>query len=307
MPTGHTKRDTLFELVEAAVHASADQRHAWAVSLDADEIRRFADRARALDVTDPGDRELTVSCGAALYNLRVVSRLHGLDATVADGGSADVPTVEVRPSAAPADRRLAEAVDLRRTHREGFRDEPVPEGLAQRLTAAVAEEGALAVVADEDLRVAVADLVAQGDRLHYAGGRWRRELASLVRPRRRGDGVAGPDPSVRPVRSGVSAFDVGARAARHDRELAMSAPLLVVIATAGDTSADWLRAGEGLEHLLLEAADAGLQGSYLNQPCQLPELRDRLRSLLPGAPFPQLIVRIGFPADAVAHREGDGS
>lgn len=295
MPTSHTKRDTLFELVEAAVRSPAGPgAPSWSVTLDAEEIERFADRARTLAVTDPDDRELTISCGAALYNLKVTSRAHGLEADVRLGAGPEqgIASVEVRPSSAPGDHRLADAIDLRRTVRQGFRGDPVPDGLTGRLVAAVAEEGAVAVVAEDELRVAVADLVAQGDRLHYAGRRWRREVASLVEPRRRPDGAAAAV-----ARRIVSALDVGARAAQHDRDLAVSAPLLLVVATAGDTSADWLAAGEGLEHLLLEAAAAGLQGSFLNQPCQLPELRERLRDLLPGNAYPQVVVRIGFAAE----------
>ena len=33
-----------------------------------------ADRTRALPVVDPDDRELTISCGAALFNLRAAAR-----------------------------------------------------------------------------------------------------------------------------------------------------------------------------------------------------------------------------------------
>ena len=306
MPTGHTKRDTLFELVEAAVKApSGDQSRPWALSLDDEEIRRFADRARALSVDDPDDRELTISCGAALYNLRVASRSHGLEADVriesgTDGAEARA-TVEMRPSSAPADHRLEDAIELRRTLRQGFRDERVPESLVERLVAAVAEEGAVAVVPDGTLRTEVADLVAEGDRLHFASRRWRRPLVWRTRPQRE----AGDPDDPTATRHLVSAFDVGARAARHDRELALSAPLLMVIATSADSSADWLGAGEGLEHMLLEAAAAGLQGSFLNQPCQIEELRGRLQELLPGHPFPQLIVRIGF-LDAPPDRH-DGS
>ena len=304
MPTRHTKRDTLFEIVEAAVAPSADNPRGWSVALDPDEVRRFADRARELAVSDPDDRELTIGCGAALYNLRLVSRLHGLEATVDTGAAAGTAQVEVRTSSVAADHRLADAIDLRRTCREGFRDEPVPHGLAERLAAVVAEEGATAVVADGPLRARIAELVAEGDHLHFAVRRWRRELASLIHPLHRSDRAAHPAASVPTGRVGASALEIAARAARHDRVLAMSAPLLMVIATPGDTSADWLKAGEGLEHLLLEAADAGLQGSFLNQPCRTPELRDQLRTLLPGDQCPQVIVRIGFPDEAASQEPG---
>ena len=37
----------------------------------------LADRTRALPVNDPEDRELTISCGCALFNLRVAAAAAG--------------------------------------------------------------------------------------------------------------------------------------------------------------------------------------------------------------------------------------
>jgi hypothetical protein len=39
-----------------------------------DGVELFADRTRALSVVDPDDRELTMSCGAALSQLRLAIR-----------------------------------------------------------------------------------------------------------------------------------------------------------------------------------------------------------------------------------------
>jgi hypothetical protein len=51
-----------------------------------------------------------------------------------------------------------------------------------------------------------------------------------------------------------------------DKELAETAPALLVLGTEGDAPSDWLAAGQAMERVLPEAADCGVSASYLNQP-----------------------------------------
>jgi hypothetical protein len=84
-----------------------------------------------------------------------------------------------------------------------------------------------------------------------------------------------------------------------DRELVTRSSLLLLV-TADDDRSSLAQAGEVLERLLLTLTCAGLQYSFLNQPIEVPELRDHLRKLA-GADRPaQLLLRIGSAA-AAAH------
>jgi hypothetical protein len=58
---------------------------------------------------------------------------------------------------------------------------------------------------------------------------------------------------------------------------------------------DWIHAGEALEHVLLHAAGHGVQAGFLNQPCQVDQLRTRLADLINRDGSPQLILRLGRP------------
>jgi hypothetical protein len=50
----------------------------------------------------------------------------------------------------------------------------------------------------------------------------------------------------------------------------------------------------------LHACASGLQASFLNQPLHLPELREQVARMVPGAGVPQLILRLGRPVDELA-------
>jgi hypothetical protein len=72
--------------------------------------------------------------------------------------------------------------------------------------------------------------------------------------------------------------------------------VVTVLHTPGDRRDDWLRGGEALMRLLLAAAADGYAASYLNQPLELPGLRQQLRDELRLAGWPQMILRLGRPA-----------
>ncbi|HEX8385847.1 MAG TPA: nitroreductase family protein, partial [Rubricoccaceae bacterium] len=59
-------------LVRYAVLApSARNTQPWRFHVAGNTLELWADRTRGLPVVDPAGRELTISCGAALYHLRL--------------------------------------------------------------------------------------------------------------------------------------------------------------------------------------------------------------------------------------------
>ena len=67
---------------EAILSPSSHNTQPWRFRTSDTAIDVFADRTRALPVNDPEDRELTISCGCALFNLRAAAAAHGLGVTV---------------------------------------------------------------------------------------------------------------------------------------------------------------------------------------------------------------------------------
>jgi hypothetical protein len=79
---------------------------------------------------------------------------------------------------------------------------------------------------------------------------------------------------------------------------------LVLLCTPGDTPADWLRAGEALERVLLEVTRNGFSASPLTQVTEVPSARAQLRAELGLAnSYPHLLLRIGrAPATPASRR-----
>ncbi len=293
----------LHALVRAAsVAPSSHNTQPWLFRIDGTTVELLADRTRALPVNDPEDRELTISCGCALFNLRVAAAAASLHADVAllpDPADADLlARVRLAPAVStPPDAGLLAAMAERRTWRERFAATAVDPEALRTLAEAVTGEGATLITLDTaDRRLAATALVAEGDAVLWANPSWRRELAAWMHPRRRGDGLALPALAVPVAQMVVRSFDMGHGVAAKDRQLADESPVLAVLATDADTPRDWLAAGQALQRLLLQGVRLGLQASYLNQPLQVAALRPRLQQLTGQPGHAQLLLRIGVPA-----------
>lgn len=299
--------DQIKSLLSYAVLApSSHNTQPWQFEIADGSVSMYADRIRALPANDPDDRELTISCGCALMNLRAAAAHAGVSAALditPDSGDDDLLAVisfKKQDSLSMDDAALFKSIEGRRTYRKRFASRAVPSAILESLSATASEEGAwLEVIESEEDRQKVAGLVSEGDSIQWSNPSWRRELAAWMHPRRRGDGLTVPGFVAPIAKVVVRTFDMGDGVGAKDKQLADESPVLAVLGTAGDDVVDWLAAGQALERILLSAHSQGLQASYLNQPIQVTSLRPRLRNILSQQGFPQILLRLGFPEDEI--------
>lgn len=291
---------SMLAIVQRATLApSSHNTQPWRFRLTASTVDLEADRTRALPVNDPFDRELIISCGAALMALRVAAAEAGAGTRVhllPDGRDADrMARIELTADPADADLvALAPFIERRRTYRKAFDGREVALDVIETVSSAAACEGARLLTLDPGQRRSAGELVTEGDREQWGDLRWRRELAMWMHPRRDGDGLSVPALAAPIAQAIVRTFDMGNGVAAKDRQLLTASPWLTVITTAGDDVLSWLHAGQALQRALLVGCRHGLQASYLNQPVEVPALRTRLQLLMGTAEHPQLLMRWGY-------------
>jgi nitroreductase len=299
--------DQIKSLLSYAVLApSSHNTQPWRFEITDGTVSMFADRKRALPVNDPDDRELSISCGCALMNLRVAAAHEGLGVTfdITPDSADDDLLAEIsfnKADSAPIEEaELFKSIEGRRTYRKRFQSKDVPRRLLDSLSAVALEEGArLEAIESEQNRQKTAALISEGDSIQWSNPSWRRELAAWMHPRRRGDGLTVPGIVAPIAQVVVRTFDMGNGVGAKDKQLADESPVLVVLNTSGDNVDDWLAAGQALEKTLLTAHSKGLQASYLNQPIQVASLRPKLQNLMSQPGFPQILLRMGFPEDEI--------
>jgi nitroreductase len=311
-PRAQARTAALEAAVDQAVLApSVHNTQPWTFVLGPDRVEVRADRRRQLTVLDPLGRELVLSVGAALFNLRVALSARGWVVAVDRVPRPDDPDLLAVVHAAEGDPDVAlagydAAIPRRHTNRRPLTGDPVPAHLLRELAAlAAAEDTVLVPVLHEDHRHLVARLTQQADELQNADRAYRAELRHwTTRPAEEGDGVpVHPVPRV----PGPSAVDVPQRdfdtrgEGRLPPETGDGAQhTLALLATRTDSPLDWLRCGEALQRVLLELTRRGWVASPVTQAVEVPLTRTQLRAALTWDAHPQVLLRIGHADDLVA-------
>lgn len=299
-----------FLLRYAVLAPSSHNAQPWKFEVRKGEIWIYGDPGRRLPAADPDDREMILGIGAAILNLRVAAAHFGAACEVRyrpDPGRRDLLACARLWETSEPDRELADlfpAIPLRRTHRGPYLARPLAEADLRRLRGLPeGREAGVRIFIDRAIQARVAELVRQGDRILFSRPAFRRELGDWVRPARtlRGDGIAGDGLGIPGILSPfgpwfLRTFNTGRIGAGVDARRARDASALAVV-TSRDLPESLLEAGEIMERFLLTLTRTGLQYAYLNQPVEVPELREALRSHLGLADgWPQVLLRIGYAA-----------
>jgi hypothetical protein len=293
--------------IEAAVRAAAAAPsilncQPWRFHSHDGQIDVFTVPEQAPTVLDPTGREVFLSLGAAVLNLRLALAALGrppavqllpvpseprLVARLRVGGPGRLSTLE---------RPLFEAIPYRRSSRVPFTGEEVPYEDFMHLQDAAAAEGGQLDPATGMHRANVVDLLHDADRAQRDEPGLVAEVARWTVNLRRPDvGIPAESLGPRPRDPSATVRDIalgGTAGSRPAAEFETSA-LLAVLLTTGDHPIDWLRGGMALERVLLTATARGISVGVLSHATEVAELRPMVRDPSSRWRNPQLVLRFG--------------
>lgn len=291
------------QALRAAIRApSPHNTQPWRFEVSPGRIDLLLDRERTLPVADPTAREARLACGAALFNLRLALRMAGLAVRYDLQPDRDRPDLLARVrfggkrAPDPEERVLATAIERRATNRRPFIDSPVPARLRWNLVRAADLEGGRLVLLEQPSQLgAFADLLRRADHRQEQHPPFQAELRQWTATHTgREDGVprsaGGPRPDDASVLK-LRRYEAHESAVERPFE---QDPLVAILATTGDTALGQVRGGQALQRVLLTATVDGLGVSFLSQPVEFDDTRDRLRDLVGGRLHPQTALRVGY-------------
>lgn len=282
----------------ACLAPSVHNTQPWLWEYDDSAITLRSDPDRRLTASDPHGRNLTISCGAALHHLQFAARALGWETTVEHlpaGDETVLARVHVGRSAhrppVPADIELLRA---RCTDRRRFTAWPVPDDQLEALCRTAAAWSADAVaVTDNAARFRLELLANQAlTALEIDPERLEEQESWIDRP---GDeGIPRdllpdhPDPLHPRGRFRLGVLE-------DTRLVIHSGDRVIALGAASDDVGSWLRVGEALSALWLEATRAGMSVVPMTQPIEVESTRHEIgRTVLAGAFEPLLLVRVGW-------------
>lgn len=295
-------------LLTAAVAApSVHNSQPWTFDVGRQRVDLFADTSRQLTAADETGRSLLISCGAALFNLRVAFDHLGYHPRVrvlpdpADPTHVASLEVDHRHRRPGSLAYLYPSIPVRRTNRRPFEDRRTPASVLSLIAEAASLEGAVMRIYEDPVevdRIVALLRSAEGDEHLYP--ELERERSRWVATDRTSDGIPAASLGPRPADREAAVRDLG-RHLRGDYARPVSAfekaPTVAVLSTMTDRPTDWVRSGQALERALLVATGLGVSASFMNQPLEQAGLRWLARSPMSGLGNTQMILRLGYGAE----------
>jgi hypothetical protein len=295
----------------ASLAPSVHNSQPWRFRLGWDTLELRADRHRRLQILDPTARQLMISCGCALFNARVSLAAQRREVVVERFPDPTDPdllarlTLTDRPAPWTPLVRLEPAIERRRSNRREFFEREVPEEIQWELTNAASTEDAqvVAVTTDEE-RETTSRLVQTADAIENANPAYLAELRQWTTGiASRPDGLTTRSyPMTSEQRGDVPIRDFGAKLGGQMAPVTDSDrnQYLLILGTTEDDPYAWLRAGEALERLWLEATRLDYVASLITQVIEVDRTRQQLRTELDLPWYPHLLLRVGQAAPNVA-------
>lgn len=303
-------RDQVGLLIRAAGTApSMHNTQPWRFEINGPVIDVILDVDRSLPAEDQSGRLILIGLGAATFNLRVAAATLGFETTFATEPDPDRPDIVTRvflgsrQTPAPPLASLYGELGRRHTYRGPMTSVTVPALVRELVIAAARCEGADLSWLSHAGSQRLESILKLADDLELHDEDRLIEREQWVGGEKVADGVPlealGPLPTsaamVRDLSAGFEQPDRGAAAFEHQ-------PLIGILTTLGDRPSEWLRAGMALQHALLTATSCDLAASFLNQALEYTQLRSQVQELVGGDVRPQMVLRLGFPAE-----EGTGT
>lgn len=288
----------------ATLAANGHNTQPWRFHVERGTVRIAPDFARRTPVVDPDDHHLFASLGGAAENLAIAAASQRRPASVEFDASQ--PSLIVRlGEGSGAFAALAAAIPRRQSSRADYDGRPLTSGDLKLLEQAAVVGGVDTVLlTDRSMLAKLKELVIAGNSAQLRDRAFIAELRAWLRfspseALRTRDGLfsATSGNPVAPNWLGRQLFDrlfdADSENSKYASAIDSSAGVAVFVAERADPE-HWAAAGRASQRFALQATALGLTCAYLNQPVEVPALRDDLAALagLPGR-RPDIVMRFG--------------
>ncbi len=298
------------ELVRmATLAASSHNTQPWKFRIGADAITILPDFSRRCPAADPDDGHLFRSLGCAAENLVHAATSQGLAPLVRFDQVARSVVVSLKADPAIRVSELYPAIPVRQCTRTLYAGIPANAEELQRLQRSAAGNAArIEILTSDRDKDRIIEYLHEGNAAQLGDWAFVRELVTWIRfndeeALRLRDGLCGrvmgtsPAPRWLAARLLPLALRMGVRkTSLSDAAKIRSSAGIAVFIGRGHDEASWIQVGRAFQRFSLRGALMGIRVALLNQPVEVPRVRQQFESWLRlhGSETAQLVVRFGF-------------
>lgn len=295
--------------INAALRApSSHNCQPWLFVVVNDEfLEVWGNASRQLSLSDTNNRQFYESIGCAIQNIVITADYHGYTATVdlfpTPNDLFHVATISFQPAVGaslPESNHLFFSIPRRHSNREPYEETPLSDDLIHSIRQCATKDIHIDIVSD-DRRRRLSQIVVDATTTAFADRGFCQELSQWMRP------------SLKKYKDGMPGYNIGVPwlisflipfALRHvnliRQQVAMvknmldHTPAFLIISTATDDPATWVRVGMLWERIALIVTSSGARIGMLAAPIQIGQHYRDIQNLLQTSYRPQTFSRIGF-------------
>ena len=300
--------DIFLKIVRSAVKApSGHNTQPWLFAKEEDGICITPDFSRSLSVADPDHRELFISLGCAAETAMLAARFYGYRPSlqiVALNKECSI-IIALQRDDSILQPELFSYINARQTTRNLFDNKSIPGQDLEALKATISEAGLNILFFTRQSEIQhLSHFITEANAIQMSNPEFKNELIQWMRfsekeAMQKGDGLytacSGVPSMGRLLGSCVLKNFVTAKSEnkRLLKQLEKSAAV-VLFTSPSDSVEDLIKTGMAFQCFALIATKLGLSHSYINLPCQITQVRNRMMNDLGLVGFPKLLIRLGY-------------
>lgn len=279
----------------------------WFFSGEEDGICITPDFSRSLPVADPENRELFISLGCAAETAMIAARFYDYNAELDNELLKNQGEIKIMLSK----NEKLEVPDLfsfiksRQTTRNLYSDSSFLDDVLIKLKQIVTESDIdLEFYFGHDKINTFLPYIFEANTIQMSNPNFKRELIQWLRfsekeALQKGDGLYAacrgrPSPGKTIGNFIFKNFITVKSEKKRLHELLDTTTMLVMFTSRNNDILSWVKTGTILQRFALTCTKLGLSHSYINLPCQINQIRDKMKRDLGLTGFPQLLIRLGY-------------
>ncbi|KJD33641.1 hypothetical protein PK35_07365 [Tamlana nanhaiensis] len=286
--------------------ASGHNTQPWFFKIDNSYIEIIPNLEKSLPIIDSDHRELYISIGCALENICISATNLGYDFNVQFTNTNSVK-IYLKVAVSPKANYLFEQIELRQTNRSKYNHTLIPKSDIELLDSLILENHTNLLLIEKDSKTfnKLSQYICEGNNILFNNEKFKKELLEWIRFNKEelvehNDGLTYETIGLPELPRDVGeAMLLNAFTPEKQNDITLqninSSSHMALFTCLGNTTNNWINTGRNLQRFCLKCTQLGISFTYLNQPCEVPQIsKDLTDTLLQKNEYPMIILRLGY-------------